>query len=164
VATATPNTADDVLRQMAQIRHDLHKDVRDVVASAEAATDWQRYIRMYPWVALGAAVTVGYLIVPRRHHPRPAVIAAPIDMAQVREVVEKSTDIAPSREKEKGLLGKALGFAWPLAVRAAQGYAAQYLENWIAQQQQMMMAEAPPPAAPPGTSGGPGRPRGTTGH
>jgi len=151
---------------MAQIRHDLHMDVREVVASAEAVTDWQRYIRMYPWAALGAAATVGYLLVPRRHHPRPPAIAGPVDMAQVREVVERSAEAAaPPREREKGLIGKALGFAWPLAVRAAQGYAAQYLENWIAQQQQMMMAaEAPPPTAQPGPPGGPGRPRGTSGH
>ncbi|MHC5544836.1 hypothetical protein ACYOEI_41915, partial [Singulisphaera rosea] len=66
MATVT-NDADEILRQMALIRRDLHEDVRGVVASAEAVTDWHRHIRNHPWLALGAATAVGYFVVPRRH-------------------------------------------------------------------------------------------------
>jgi hypothetical protein len=51
----------------------------------------------------------------------------------------------------------ALGFVAPIAMRAAQGYAAQYLEAWIAQQQ----AAAGPCPGPgqPAPSGDAGRPQ-----
>ena len=50
------NEVDEIRRQMAQIRRELHEDVQGVVAGAEAVADWRRYIRLYPWAAVGAAV------------------------------------------------------------------------------------------------------------
>jgi len=158
VATVT-NDADEIRRRMAEIRCELHKDVREVVASAEAVTDWHRYLRMYPWTILGAAVAVGYFLVPKRHKvvvPVPVVVDASkqVDTAQVREAVEETG----KRRSRKGLIGAAFGLVAPLAVRAAQSYAMQYLETWIAQQQ--AMATGPPPVAPtqaPRASGGPSR-------
>jgi len=163
--------ADAIRRQMAQIRRDLHEDVRGVVASAEAVTDWRRYIRNYPIVSLGLAAAVGYLVVPRRHRSVPTDLATHADMTRVREAVEeagakpKRADKERKESKErKGLLAMALALVGPVAVRAAQGYAVQAFENWIVQQQQAM-AEGPPP---PGQGqakapGGTGRPSGTPG-
>src|SRR4051812_33689185 len=104
---------------MAQIRRELHEDVREVVASAEAVTDWKRYIRMYPWAAIGVAVAVGYLVVPRRHRTVPSDIATQADVAKVREVVRDAKKEAKEPAR-KGLIGMALGFAAPIALRAAQ--------------------------------------------
>jgi len=156
VATAT-NDVDQIRRRMAEIRRELHEDVREVVASAEAVTDWRRYIRMYPWAALGVAVAVGYLIVPRRHRTLPQDLATHADVARVREVVKEAKVKDKAR---KGLIGAAFGFLIPIAMRAAQGYAVQYLEHWILQQQ---MAAGPPPTDEPGAPGGTGRPRGMAG-
>jgi hypothetical protein len=156
VATAT-NDVDEIRRKMAQIRRELHEDVRDVVASAEAVTDWRRYIRMYPWAALGLAAVAGFLIVPKRHRTIPPDIATHADVAQVREVVE---EVKAKKKSRKGLIGAALGFAVPIALRAAQGYAVQYLESWILQQQ---MAAGPPPSDQPDVPGGASRPRGMAG-
>ena len=36
--------------------------VSESVAGAEAVIDWGRYTWMYPWIALGAAAAVGYLV------------------------------------------------------------------------------------------------------
>jgi len=156
VATAT-NDIDEIRRKMAQIRRELHEDVREVVASAEAVTDWRRYIRMYPWAALGVAAAAGYLIVPKKRRSIPKDIATHADVAQVREVVE---DAKARKKPRKGLIGLALGFAAPIALRAAQGYAVQFLESWIVQQQ---MAAGPPPSGHPEVPGGAGRPRGMAG-
>lgn len=150
MATAT-NDADELRRQMALIRRDLHEDVRGVVASAEAVTDWQRYIRSYPWVALGGAAAVGYLIVPRRHK----AVATKEDVAKVRAVVEQAKDTA-EKAPRKGLLAAGFAMLAPVAVRAAQGYAVRYLENWITQLQneQMMSAGGAhrgPSSSPAGT-------------
>jgi hypothetical protein len=137
----------------------MHEDVRGVVATAEAVTDWRRYLTAYPWVTLGVAFAAGYLIVPRRHKP----VATRADVSQVREAVEstrqKLVDATQGKEdgsrRKKSILGAALGMAAPLALRAAQGYAMQYLEHWI-HEQQMKHAQAGPPA--PGAPGpGPGR-------
>jgi hypothetical protein len=46
------------------------------------------------------------------------------------------------REKKSGLIGAAFGMLAPIAVRAAQGYALKYIENWIAQQQLGTMGPA----------------------
>lgn len=162
------NDVDEIRQQMALIRRDLHENVREVVATAEAATDWRRYLTMYPWVSLGAAFAVGYVIVPRRRRP-PAGVATQADLSQVREAVETTrqtvVDAArgtadEARKHKKGLIGAALGILTPLALRAAQGYALKYLEHWIAHQQTSQAAGAPPhPAAAPGGRGpGPARP------
>ncbi|WP_406697304.1 hypothetical protein V5E97_00530 [Singulisphaera sp. Ch08] len=156
MATAT-NDADVIRHKMAQIRHELHADVRDVVANAEAVADWRRYIGMYPWAALGVSVAVGYLIVPKRHKVVAVPVAISSDSAEVREVIAKEKGKEEVKDPvRKGLVASALGFVAPVAIRAVQGYALQYLENWIVQQHATAGGAAP---APPNPSGMTGRPQ-----
>ena len=56
------NDVDEIYHRMAVIRRELHTNVRESVAGAEAVVDWGRYTWTYPWIALGAAVAAGYLI------------------------------------------------------------------------------------------------------
>ena len=147
------NDADAIRQQMAHIRRELHADVREVVVKAEAAADWHRYLRLYPWVSVGAAFVAGYLVVPRRRRAEP-----PLRAAAVREFIEPAQAaerIEPKRRKG-GLLKDAWGAVSPIAIRLAQGYAVQYLENWLLQQQQYATAPPPPPHQPSqtGSSGG----------
>ncbi len=151
MATAS-NEIDEIRRRMAEIRRELHQDVREVVASAEAVTDWRRYIRMYPWGALGAAFTVGYLIVPNRHRTVPPDVATQADVAEVREAV-----VGTQEKTKKGVFAAAWGLMAPIGVRAAQSYAIQFIENWMQQQ-----AAAGPPPHQPSAPGGP-RPGRTSG-
>ncbi len=157
-----PPEIDEIRKQMAQIRRDLHADVQGVVQGAEAATDWKRYIRDYPWASLGAAVVVGYLLVP--HKQRPATIQlAPSE--PVRTVAAEA--IRPAEEKKgKSLLGMAFGLVAPVAFRAVQGYALQYAEQWLAGKVAEQMQQHPDLAAafggqPAGTPGPQTRPPGT---
>jgi hypothetical protein len=94
------------------------------------------------------AFAVGYLAVPRRRAKIPRDVATRTDVAQVREAVEA---VKGEEAKRTGLLGTAWALAAPIAIRAAQGYASQYLENWILQQHQSRMAV---PEAPLSGSGG----------
>jgi hypothetical protein len=151
VATVS-NEVDEIRREMAGIRRDLHKDVKEVVETAGAVTDWRRYITTFPWVSLGAAFAAGYVLVPRRS--RTAQVLA--DVSRIREAVEATGEKAVEATKPRqSLAGAALGMVVPLALRAAQGYAMNYLEQWILQQQ-----KAHPRAGPPrdysGHQGGPG--------
>jgi hypothetical protein len=128
---------------MAQIRRDLHADVQGVVQGAEAATDWRRYIRDYPWASLGAALVVGYMIVPHKRQP------ATIQLAQAepsRTAVAEAP--RPAEEKKgKGLLGMVFGLVAPVALRAAQGYALQFAEQWLAGKVAEQMQQHPDLAA-----------------
>jgi ElaB/YqjD/DUF883 family membrane-anchored ribosome-binding protein len=156
VATAT-NEVDEIRRRMAQIRHELHQDVKEVVEGAEEVTDWRRYVRLYPWAAVGATSAAGcivtYLIVPRR---RPGADRDGERPAEVRVIRESDLD---SKKRRKSLIGAAFGMVAPLAWRAVQNYAMGYLEQWIAQQQQQYMASTGPvPEPPPRPSGQPGGP------
>ena len=136
---------DEIRRHMAQIRHELHEDVQGVVKGAEAATDWRRYVRSYPWVAVGVAFGLGFLLVPKRHH---AVAGTTVNFAgldQVRPVIhEAAKAVEPPKKQGKGLLKAALGFVAPFALRTAQGYALHFFEQYLAQkmaQQQGPLAD-----------------------
>ena len=143
------DSADDIRRQMAQIRQRLHEDMQGVVAGAEAASDWKHYVRMYPWAAVGVALAAGFLVVPRRRRSvtKTAEKAAEAAVAKFSNTVEPLASVPPPKPEEakKGWIGAAIGLVAPLAVRAAQSYALGYVENWIAQQQ--AAAEGPTPDA-----------------
>ncbi len=159
MATAS-NDIDSIRQQMAQIRHELHQDVVGVVENAEAATDWRRYYRMYPWPSLAVALAIGYLIVPKRRRKIPRDLATHADIAQIREAVQEVKEPA-KKAASKGLLGGLFGMLVPVVVRAAQGYAMQYFETWLAQQQNLLagLGAAPPPApGGPGLPSSPGQP------
>ena len=169
MSTAPPEI-DEIRRKMAQIRRDLHKDVRGVVQGAEAATDWRRFIRNYPWASMGVAVFAGYLIVPRRHRPSTTIQIAPAEATPAR-AVETFRAPEPEKKKGKGLVGMLFGMVAPIAFKAAQGYALQYAEQWlaqrVAQQAQLhpdlaaILTGQQPPQGPPSQGPGPGpAPRG----
>jgi hypothetical protein len=79
----------------------------------------------------------------------PQTVEAPVS----RKTLEK-------KEKRSGLLGALFGMVVPVAIRAAQGYAAQYLENWIAQQGATSPFAASGPQQPQGAQAKPGKPGG----
>ena len=155
MATAS-NDIDSIRQQMAQIRHELHQDVRGVVVNAEAVTDWRRYYRMYPWPSLAVALAIGYFIVPKRRRKIPRDLVTRADIAQVREAVQ-ATKEPEKKAATKGVIGALFGMLVPVVVRAAQGYAVQYFETWLAQQQSVLAGLG---AGVPQAPGGPGRPPG----
>ena len=167
MATAL-SESDEIRQKMAQIRRDLHEDVREVVAGAGAATDWRRYVRSYPWASVGVAAAVGFLAVPRVSRSAIRESALKADVAEVRDQIKQVRAAAPEvTEKERAsLVGAAFGMAAPLAWRFAQNYALAYLEQWIAQHQQRFMAQAGPRPNGPQAPGQPSEarpPRGPAG-
>jgi len=168
-AKSTPADITEIQRRMAQIRHELHEDVREAVKGAQELTDWRSQVRNRPWMALGAAAALGYVIVPRRHPaPAPAIVAVAPAAA-----VPPTPAPAPLRKKRWGLIGSAVGLLAPIAVRAAQNYAIQYLEQWIASRPpgagSSLLGAGLFPGAPtagggPGPSSRPSPPHGTSGR
>ena len=162
MATAKPTAAEisEIQRRMAQVRHELHAEVREAVQGAQSLTDWRSHVRHHPWLALGAAAAVGYLIVPRRRHePAPTIVAVTPHAASA--ALPSPAAAEPKKKKRWGLIGSAVGLLAPIAVRAAQNYAIQYLEQWIAAQPpgggaSLFGAGLMPGSTPPGGGSGPG--------
>jgi hypothetical protein len=151
---ATDSTeVDDIRRQMAQLRMTLHHDMRGVVAGAEAATDWRYYVGLYPWACLAAAFGAGFLLVPARrrsiHKTVEAAAAAVAEKVQDNVAAKLHTE-RTDRPRRPSLFGTVLAFLAPMAVRAAQNLAAQYVENILARQGVSSPSEPSEPSEPMG--------------
>jgi hypothetical protein len=127
---------------MAEARSRLHREMREVVQDASSATDWRTYVRSRPWLAIGAAFGVGYFLVPARHR-RVTYVEAP-----------STTEVAlqPAGKTKSSLAFSALKWALmglgPIALRAAQSYAVNHVEDLLARYQFGGPASVPPGGGP----------------
>jgi hypothetical protein len=116
------NEIDPIRRQMAQIRHDLHRDVSGVVGSVEEAMDWRWLPRRHPLACVVATFLAGYLVVPRR--------------ATSADQVAPLTAEAPGASlggPRRGIANRTLSLIWPIAEQAIQAYAMIWIESQIRQ-------------------------------
>ena len=125
------NDVDEIYNRMAVIRRELHTNVRESVAGAEAVVDWGRYTWTYPWIALGAAAAVGYLVYTSGHQKVTADTASLADGTQAGELVAGARAEGRGRSRTgRNLLLVAWDIFFPVAVRAGQNY----MLNWLEQQ------------------------------
>jgi hypothetical protein len=119
----------DIQRRMAQIRRDMYQDVQGAVRGAQSLTDWRSIIANHPWGALGIAIGVGYLVVPHRAEP----LATQKNLAAALEEA-KAAATPPTSSRTGGFrpIGLAFSLLAPVLVRAAQTYAFNHLEQWLA--------------------------------
>ncbi|HEX5104768.1 MAG TPA: hypothetical protein VFV87_13195 [Pirellulaceae bacterium] len=73
-------SADEIQREMQQVRVELREDMQVMVQSARELTDWTYYVRTYPWACMGAAAAIGFLIVPPR---TPVIRPDPKDLLEL---------------------------------------------------------------------------------
>jgi hypothetical protein len=140
VASAT-NEIDDIRRRMALIRRELHEDIRGVVESAEAVTDWKHWIRDYPWASMALAAGVGFWLVPKRRKlvkPQEVARAVVAEIQPAVQTVQAAVPAPEPKQKGRGLIGAGLGLIGPIVMRAAQNYATHLVSHWIAQQKEQM--------------------------
>jgi len=102
--------AEQIQKQMRELRADLREDVQEVVVSAHKMADIANYVRAYPWLCVGAALAAGYLIVPQR-----AVVLRPdaealVELARKHQLVVKTNE-GPPQKKRGGLLAQLLSLA-----------------------------------------------------
>jgi len=128
---AAPMEADDVQRQMREIRADLRDDVRELVVSANQMADWTRYVRAYPWLCAGAALAVGYLVVPQR----PLIVKPDaeglIELAKRNKLVVKMEEPPPSK-KRGGLFTQLASLAAAALVQGGMKLVSQQLTQAMA--------------------------------
>jgi hypothetical protein len=126
----TLNDVDEIYKRMAVIRRELHTNVRESVAGAEAVADWGRHTWTYPWIALGAAAAAGYVMYSSGHQRAAAGTTGPADGANAGEPVAG----AGAKVQERSRIGRNLVIAawdilFPVAVRAGQNFLLRWLEQ-----------------------------------
>ena len=82
---------------MQQLRCEIDGDMEDMAASARTMVDWKHYVKTYPWVCLGAAAALGFLIVPKRSRAIRPDVATLTELAKTGHLVVKP---APATARE----------------------------------------------------------------
>lgn len=109
-----PRLAEAVRARMQQLRCEIDGDMDDMAASARTMVDWKHYVKTYPWVCLGAAVALGFLIVPKRSMVIRPDLATMTELARSGHLVVK-----PAPAARHGLINALLATAANIAVRQA---------------------------------------------
>ena len=123
----------NIQRQMARARLEIHQDVGGAVDGVQLLTDWRTIVRSRPWLSLTVAAALGYVAIPRRSQQLPR--GGPVESA-IGPYGASAAPAASGATTGRGAwrpLGAALGLITPILVRAAQTYALNYLESWLAE-------------------------------
>jgi hypothetical protein len=105
---------------MQQLRCEIDGDMEDMAASARSMVDWKHYVKTYPWVCLGAAVALGFLIVPKRSRVIRPDLAILTEPARTGHLVVK-----PASAATHGLIDALLATVANIAVQRATAYLGQ---------------------------------------
>ena len=111
-----PLRADAVRTQMKRIRRDIDQGMQDIDQHMEDMVDWRHYVRTYPWICLGTAAMLGFLIVPKRSTTK-RVLHSLSELAKSGHLADK-----PALIPTRGLVGGLLATVASLAIREATAY------------------------------------------
>jgi len=123
----------NIQRQMARARLQIHEDVGGAVDGVQTLTDWRTIVRSHPWLSLAAAAALGYMVIPRRSttHAARTANSAPAPDVGAMALPAESTGTAGRAQWQP--LSSAFALIAPIAVQLAQTYALQYFESWLAE-------------------------------
>lgn len=115
-------SAEEVRQRMQEVRRNLKPEVDNIFSSARELTDWQYYVKRFPWASLACASALGYLIVPRKLQiVRPDAKTVEHLARSNRLVVEHK----PKGTERPGLIGSALQLTSNMILRAGIAYLGQ---------------------------------------
>jgi hypothetical protein len=137
-----PPPADAVRARMQQIRCEMDQDLEYMVETARKMVDWKHYVKTYPWVCLGAAAALGFLIVPKRSTATHPDLGTRTELARTGHFVAK-----PAPAATPGLVDALVATVTSIAVRKGI--------EWLGQSAARVLARVadPPPQPPPATDG-----------
>lgn len=122
--------ADEIQKEMRQIRVELRDNVQEIVSNAREIVDWQSYVKSYPWLTVGAAAFVGYLLVPSR-----TTVIRP-DPEALRELTKSREMLEQQVKPRKSLLGMVVGMVAASAAQAAMNVASHQVQQLLHSLQQ----------------------------
>lgn len=114
-----PVTFDAVRRQMQEVRGHLDEDVGALLQDARLMIDWRRYVKGYPWIAVGTALVVGFLMVPRRREAVNLDAPALADLVRQNRVVLQINGKAAEKD---GVADALISVALAAATRGATAW------------------------------------------
>ncbi len=119
--------SNDIPKQMQQVRRELVGDVQALAENVQVLTDWRHYVKSHPWLCLGAAAVVGYVLVPK------ARSAQPLDAAAMKELLDaaKTHSSAPPKASS-GIMSALVGMATSTLFQAGVGIISQHLNDFLA--------------------------------
>jgi hypothetical protein len=137
MSASSPPPAEEIQRQMRDVRSELRDDVQEIVENARVMTDWQFYVRQYPWICLGAAAALGYFVVPQR------VLVVKPDAQMLSDLVRQhqlavKTEVRP--QPSGGVLGRLVNVAASALLHGVVAIASQQMNQFL-----RGLAVAPPP-------------------
>ena len=121
-----PSPAESVRARMQQLRREIDWDMQDMAVSARSMLDWKHYVKTYPWVCLGAAAAVGFMIVPKRSKTIRPDLATLTELARTGLLV-----VNPAPTATRGLVDALLATVANIAVRKATAYLGQSVERLL---------------------------------
>ena len=125
-----------ILRRMEEVRCDVDEDVQEIVEGARDMGKWRYYVRTYPWICLGAALAVGYLIVPRCAFAMQPDAQKPEEPCRLLE-----TPNSPPKGNARGIL---LPFVGNLVMRGVAAYVGQQAGKLFASETNKPLPEEQP--------------------
>lgn len=138
----------EIADKMAQLRAAGTLTAERLPEAWERATDWQEYVRAYPLQAVGAAVAIGYLLIPKRTAAVAAVSAIPAAAVAAdslpRSLLASATPPA-TPAAGGGLLRAALRPLQPWLIGLAQQTAQRVVMTQIHQFTNKLMQDVAPP-------------------
>jgi len=121
-----PRRAESVQARMQQLRCEIDGDMEDMAASAHTMVEWKHYVKTCPWVCLGTAVALGFLIVPKRSTAIRSDLATLTELARTGHLVVK-----PAPAATRGLFDALLATVANIAIRKATAYLGQSAERLL---------------------------------
>ena len=121
-----PQRDDTMQARMKRIRGDIDQGLVDVSAGARSMVDWKHYVKTYPWVCMGTAAALGFLIVPKRSTAITADVPPPDELSKT---AQRDADSAPSAVR--GVVDMLVATAVSFAVRETAGYVGQAVAGWL---------------------------------
>lgn len=112
--------ADDIIERMQRVRRNVSQDVAGIVETARTLSDWRLHVRQHPWVLLGGAAALGFLLAPRKKK------IPGDDARELAALLKKyNVSVATPSTPTKSLAQTLLGMAAPFAMRHVMGFAQQ---------------------------------------
>jgi len=101
--------ANGLRRRMQETRKQLYRDVDGLVHDARGVVDWRRNVKRFPWLAVGAAAALGYLVIPKRQKSTTHLDAETLaDLARAKRLVVRFEGETEKAGTVGGTLAKTL--------------------------------------------------------
>jgi hypothetical protein len=108
------DSAEEIVKRMQHVRRDVGDDVKGIVETARTLSDWRYHVKHHPWLCVGLALALGFLVVPKRKR---------IPSAEAKELIsllkKYNVGVTTPPASAGGLLRTVISLAAPAVARTA---------------------------------------------